>query len=212
MGARVNKSRRQGRVAGFPRLLGERLCLDFTNTVERRLSNTPQDFLATPKDLPRWAVHASAVDQPAADRLLTRMSADHAAADAALRQALALREHTYAMLHAVATHQPAERTLATLSADLNATLGRATLRPATRGFAWHPADTVHLVTDLVALDLHQLLTTADITRVKQCPGCADCGWLFYDTSRNATRQWCSTEGCGSRAKMRRHYQRHARPQ
>jgi len=22
-----------------------------------------------------------------------------------------------------------------------------------------------------------------------CPGADDCGWLFYDTSRNGTRRW-----------------------
>ncbi|MGH3132366.1 MAG: CGNR zinc finger domain-containing protein [Gaiellaceae bacterium] len=44
-------------------------------------------------------------------------------------------------------------------------------------------------------------------RVKECPGAGDCGWLFYDTSRNGTRRWCSMEGCGSRVKMRRQYAR-----
>ena len=43
--------------------------------------------------------------------------------------------------------------------------------------------------------------------VKECPGAGDCGWLFYDTSRNGARRWCSMEGCGSGVKMRRHYAR-----
>jgi predicted RNA-binding Zn ribbon-like protein len=50
-----------------------------------------------------------------------------------------------------------------------------------------------------------LLVEGDLARVKACPGPAnDCGWLFYDTSKNASRRWCSMEGCGSVAKMR-HY-------
>lgn len=42
-------------------------------------------------------------------------------------------------------------------------------------------------------------------RLRACP---DCGWVFYDSSRNARRTWCSmtaaegTRGCGSIAKTR----------
>ena len=49
-----------------------------------------------------------------------------------------------------------------------------------------------------------------LDRVKICPA-DDCRWAFYDTSRNRSRQWCSMEGCGNRAKARAHRQRHAQP-
>ncbi|WP_051223223.1 CGNR zinc finger domain-containing protein [Conexibacter woesei] len=39
------------------------------------------------------------------------------------------------------------------------------------------------------------------SRVKACPG-PHCGWLFYDASRNRSRQWCSMEICGNRVKGR----------
>jgi predicted RNA-binding Zn ribbon-like protein len=39
------------------------------------------------------------------------------------------------------------------------------------------------------------------SRMKACPG-PHCGWLFYDGSRNRSRQWCSMEICGNRAKGR----------
>jgi hypothetical protein len=45
-----------------------------------------------------------------------------------------------------------------------------------------------------------------IDRVKICPA-DDCRWAFYDTSRNRSRQWCSMEVCGNRAKARAHRQR-----
>jgi len=47
-----------------------------------------------------------------------------------------------------------------------------------------------------------------IDRVKICPA-DDCRWAFYDTSRNHSRQWCSMEACGNRAKARAHRQRNA---
>ena len=47
-----------------------------------------------------------------------------------------------------------------------------------------------------------------IDRVKICPA-DDCRWAFYDTSRNRSRQWCSMEVCGNRAKARAHRARAA---
>src|SRR3954453_5127666 len=45
-----------------------------------------------------------------------------------------------------------------------------------------------------------------LDRVKICPA-DDCRWAFYDTSRNRSRQWCSMEVCGNRAKARAHRER-----
>jgi predicted RNA-binding Zn ribbon-like protein len=47
-----------------------------------------------------------------------------------------------------------------------------------------------------------------LDRVKICPA-DDCRWAFYDTSRNRSRQWCSMEVCGNRAKARAHRERSA---
>jgi predicted RNA-binding Zn ribbon-like protein len=34
--------------------------------------------------------------------------------------------------------------------------------------------------------------------------CGNCGWLFFDQTRNANKRWC-TATCSSRTKARRHY-------
>jgi predicted RNA-binding Zn ribbon-like protein len=44
-------------------------------------------------------------------------------------------------------------------------------------------------------------------RFKACPG-DDCGWAFYDYSRNQASAWCSMAVCGSRSKARAYRQRH----
>ncbi len=44
------------------------------------------------------------------------------------------------------------------------------------------------------------------SRLKICPG-HDCGWLFYDGSRNRSGRWCSMAVCGGREKARAHYRR-----
>ncbi|MEU8310727.1 CGNR zinc finger domain-containing protein [Actinomadura sp. NPDC048955] len=39
------------------------------------------------------------------------------------------------------------------------------------------------------------------SRVRRCPA-HDCAWVFWDTSKNASRRWCSMRVCGNRAKVR----------
>jgi predicted RNA-binding Zn ribbon-like protein len=43
-------------------------------------------------------------------------------------------------------------------------------------------------------------------RFKACPG-RDCGWVFYDQSRNQSARWCSMKVCGDREKSRAYYHR-----
>ena len=44
------------------------------------------------------------------------------------------------------------------------------------------------------------------TRVKACAR-DSCRWLFYDTTRNRSRTWCTNTTCGSREKAKRAYRR-----
>lgn len=47
----------------------------------------------------------------------------------------------------------------------------------------------------------------DWIRVRRCPA-ADCAWVFWDSSKNASRRWCSMRICGNRAKARAFADRH----
>lgn len=57
----------------------------------------------------------------------------------------------------------------------------------------------------LALDLLELLTSPH----RRIGVCADtrCQWAFLDTSHTQNRQWCSSEDCGNRHRVRRHQQR-----
>lgn len=46
-------------------------------------------------------------------------------------------------------------------------------------------------------------------RLKACPG-PDCGWAYYDASRNRASQWCSMAICGNRVKGAAFRARHAK--
>lgn len=60
----------------------------------------------------------------------------------------------------------------------------------------------------VALDLAALLANGGLGRVKQCQS-PTCILYFLDTSKNASRRWCSMSTCGNREKSTRHRKRQA---
>jgi predicted RNA-binding Zn ribbon-like protein len=208
----VNKrTRGQGRTGAFPRLLASRLCLDFANTIEGPISPDPEDFLHDYLELVRWSWHARAIDAAELRRLSELAEEAPERASDVFKQALRLREAIDRISRAVAAGRaPSDDDLRTAQQEYLEALGAASLaRDDHRfGWSWRGVDDLRLPLWRVAASALELLTEGDLGRVKQCPGADDCGWLFYDTSRNGTRRWCSMEGCGSRMKMRRHYAKH----
>jgi predicted RNA-binding Zn ribbon-like protein len=187
-------------------------CLLFANTVEAPISDHPLEFLGGYADLASWGWHAGLLGAAETERLRATAEGDPKGAAATFRRAMALRDAIDRLFRAVArSATPAERDLARVREEYAAAVAHARLLPDGDAFAWSWEGTPD---DLgrplwpVARSAFELLTGGDLRRVKECPGAGDCGWLFYDTSRNGARRWCSMEGCGSRVKMRRHYARH----
>lgn len=187
----------------FPRLLGGRLCLDFANTIEDPRGE-PVDFLHDYDDLVRWSRYAGALDEP-----LDLAEADPGAR-AVFRRALRLRAAIDATFRAIARgDEPAQDDLRTIQDEYLDAAGLAALAPVDGrfGWSWQGERDLRRVLWPVVASAFELLSGGDLTRVRACPGSDDCGWLFYDDSRNRTRRWCSMDGCGSRVKMRRYYAR-----
>jgi predicted RNA-binding Zn ribbon-like protein len=204
----------QGRTTEFPRLLGGVLCLHFANTIEGPRSDEPEEFLTSFDDLVRWGWHARLLERDEADTLLDSARSRPEAAREAFGRALELRGAIQRVFRAIARSEtPPERDLDHVRREYAQALGAARLAETPRGYAWswgHASRELDRPLWLVAESAARLLTEGDLGRVKECPGADDCGWLFYDASRNASRRWCSMEGCGSRVKMRRHYARRER--
>jgi predicted RNA-binding Zn ribbon-like protein len=59
---------------------------------------------------------------------------------------------------------------------------------------------------LLAHAAASFLASADPARIRQCGG-TNCILFFYDTTKSATRRWCSMAGCGNRMKAAAHYHR-----
>jgi predicted RNA-binding Zn ribbon-like protein len=213
--AGANKARRaRGRLEDLPRLLSGRLCLDFANTVEGPRSDEPEEFLTSYDDLARWSFHARLLEREETDALLAVARSRPQAAREAFVRALALRAAIQRIFRAVArSERPQGPDLDLVQREYAAALSASRLAATSRGYTWawdHTPEDLNKPLRLVAHSAARLLTEGDLGRVKECPGADDCGWLFYDGSRNGSRRWCSMEGCGSRVKMRRHYARRER--
>jgi predicted RNA-binding Zn ribbon-like protein len=192
-------------------LLGGELCLDFANTVEPRHTDNRRDYLTGYPDLVRWAEHAGALNEEEARRLLRVAEAHPLEAASTFERAVVLRETIYRVFSAVAYGEPPGASdLEALSAAHLEALAHYRIVRTAGGFAWKLAegDVLGRPVWQVSLSATTLLTGGELDRVKACPSAeSGCGWVFYDTSKNKSRRWCSMEGCGSRAKMRRMYAR-----
>jgi predicted RNA-binding Zn ribbon-like protein len=171
-------------------LAGEPFPLDLLNTVWRQGGRT-FDLLADPPGVSAWLDERDLRSPCSAEQL-----------------GPALREGREAMRQALlARGQPAAQDA------LNALLARGHLRD--RLGADGPESVVQVdderwrIAWLAAHDLIALLRHRP-ERIRRCAN-EDCVLWFLDTSRNATRRWCSMDECGNRSKVRRHRARRAKP-
>jgi predicted RNA-binding Zn ribbon-like protein len=197
-------NRLQEHAAEFPRLLGERLCLNFANSVESP-REVPQEFLTDFLALVRWGRYAGLLDD---DQVADAARAERAQPERAARlhaEALAVRASVQRVFLALAGgREVGENDLAAIQHAYLHGLQHCQLLLHDGHARWiwaggGDAGAVDYVLWRVAQSAVELLSEADLARVKTCR----CGWLFYDTSRNGSRRWCSMEGCGTQAKMQR---------
>jgi predicted RNA-binding Zn ribbon-like protein len=193
------------------RLLGERLCLNFANTVDPRQGDHPREFLTGYPDLVAWSVRVGVLDRSAARELVAAAEQAPGAAQQVYAEAVRIREALYEVFSAVAAGRSAPAAaLVTVNEAVARAFAHAAVEPDGHGYRWgwrRDPPALDRMLWPVLRSAVDLLTSDELARVKECPGLGDCGWLFLDTSKNGSRRWCSMEGCGNRAKGRRHYQR-----
>jgi predicted RNA-binding Zn ribbon-like protein len=101
---------------------------------------------------------------------------------------------------------PAESDLAAFDILFPEASGRMGIVSGESGYALacRADDPLEKIFCVVVSSTAKLLLSNQPERVKQC---MECGWLFYDSTRNLSRRWCDMRLCGNKAKARRHYQR-----
>jgi predicted RNA-binding Zn ribbon-like protein len=184
------------------------LCLDFVNT-EPVLAGARVDLLGGLGDLVRWLREAGVLSADAARLAMARWdrSGD---GRTVFREALRLRAALRAGAERLAAGKPVGRGMVE---EINRVLASrpsySRLVRAGQGYIsrLEPVSTspLHLLVP-VAESAAWLLEHGAPSLVRRCEG-ARCVLLFYDTTRNKSRRWCSMEECGSRAKAVAYYRR-----
>src|SRR6476661_905129 len=184
--------------------VGGRLCLDFINTVGSMRSDSPNNYIKSYRDLIDWGKQAGVLSKEEYAALVEKAGKDPEAAEETHRRALELRSASYAVILAAREgKQPSSKDMAVLNRELAKAYPHLVLepgedkhryrwgwtagKPALDSTLWH-----------VARSVADLLTSEDLVRTGECAD-EHCGWLFYDTTRNHSRQWCDMGDCGNRA-------------
>jgi predicted RNA-binding Zn ribbon-like protein len=196
----------QGQEHAFD-LSGGELCLDLANT----LGWDGVEHLRGYADLVAWARQEGTLSEQQAGRLLAEAWRRPAEAEAVLARARDLRAAIADVFTTVACGgRPEAAALARLNEELARDLPHARLVPSGSSYAWgweDASDALDRVLWPASRSAAELLTDAErLPTVRLC-GARDCNWLFLDTSKNRTRQWCDMRSCGNREKARRFQER-----
>jgi predicted RNA-binding Zn ribbon-like protein len=186
---------------------GGRACLDFANS----LSSSSGEHVRAYADLLAFAEQSELITRIDADWLRAAAVSEPEQAEAVLARAYRLRSAIYAIFSAIAAdHQPGERELDALNDELGLALRHACVESDSPiggyRYGWTGRELDMPLWGICRSAAETLTSPEDRLRVRECGG-EDCRWLFIDTSRNRSRQWCSMSSCGNRQKAKRHYQR-----
>ena len=186
---------------------GNRLCLDFANTVHDR-AGTARDLLCSYADLLAWGEQAHILTEAEARHLRKKAGRRKEKAASVLREAFDARETIYRLCVASATDSaPNETDLQAFNAMLGKAMAQACLQPEGDGFIWGWCNKEQALDNIlwpIVRSAADVLTSEDRENLRICAA-EDCSWLFLDTSKNHSRRWCDMKSCGNRAKVRKHY-------
>ncbi len=206
------------------KLLAGQPSLDFVNTVGgwviERGGGSKSAYtvaiircqLSNYADLLRWCRHAGLISDREAKQLSGASKRQPKAADAVHKRGIKLRESLFRLFRATLEgSRPDAAHLKFLNDELRIARSHQSLGSSGSKLEWTWDDNEALdrVIWPLALSGAELLSAGDLSRLRQCGG-EECGWMFLDTSRNRSRQWCAMNDCGNLAKVRRFRQRQAR--
>ncbi|HEX6532011.1 MAG TPA: ABATE domain-containing protein [Nitrospira sp.] len=187
--------------------VGNQAALDFVNT-DLVLDGNPTDLLPSIEALISWSIQAGLVTKEEAKQIEQARGRHDAET---LKQVKAFRTTMREMAERLAAGRPVlQATIEAVNLALRHRLGYPQVSRRRGAFERTYQTEVKNPKQLLgplAEAASDLLTACDPSLVKKCQNPA-CVLLFYDTTKNHARHWCSMSLCGNRSKVAAHYQRH----
>jgi predicted RNA-binding Zn ribbon-like protein len=186
-------------------LVGGELAWDFTNTSSARGSAAHQEHLRDFETLMQWVEHARVMAPSDCAYIRAALSGHPRRARRIFAHAIEMRELIWTIGSALAEQRPIPaKLLDLLSAAHAENLRHAAMRMRLGSYIWvfdPRRDIEAAIFGPITLSALTLLMEKDLLRTRRCAG-QECGWLFFDTTKNNRRRWCEMRVCGNRAKVR----------
>lgn len=189
---------------------GGLLCLDFINTVHSRHEESVRDYLFGIHDLIHWAKRLELIDTKTEKRLTAEAENQPKKSAKFFSEAIAFRELLYIMFWTIIAGKKIPLTeLAKYNKMLKAYFPYLQIKQSNKGFEeeWMlEEDNFKRLLAPILNSSYETLLSDKLGRIKECPS-PDCGWIFYDSTKNGKRKWCNMKTCGSKIKALEWYYR-----
>jgi len=186
------------------------LAWDFTNTSSGRGSLAKLEHLRNFDTLIQWVEHARVMPPSDCAYARAELAGHPRRSQRILERTIEMRELIWMIGTALAEQRPVSGKLLELLSAVHAENLRHAemkMRFCSYIWVWNPRrDIQAAILGPITLSALTLLMEKDLQRTKRCAG-QECGWLFYDTTKNNRRRWCEMRVCGNRAKVRAARQR-----
>jgi predicted RNA-binding Zn ribbon-like protein len=167
----------------------------FLNTHYDLASPTGGEVLSSPTALTQWL----------APRGLLAPRARLGAAD--LRRAITVREGLRAMTYANNDQPLDPRAVAAMRRAAAGAKVSIDISPDRPRFQTLPRGGLDGAFGYLLAHVAEAMIDGSWERLRACLG-RDCGWVFFDRSKNRSARWCAMSVCGNREKARVYYRRH----
>jgi predicted RNA-binding Zn ribbon-like protein len=186
-------------------LVGCELALDFVNTSSGRGSPSHQEHIRDFDTVMQWVEHARIMTPADCTFARNAIALHPKRGRAVFHQVLKIRELIWTIGTALADQRSVSEKLRTSLTAAHAEslrFAEMKMRDGAYIWAWDPRRNVQAaILGPITLSALTLLMEKELSRTKRCAG-MECGWLFFDTTKNSRRRWCEMRVCGNRAKVR----------
>ena len=174
------------------------------NTVGYISSENPTENLNSFSDLIEWSKQGKLISDDEAIVIFTKAKKNILESERVFWRVLRLRKSVYDIFRSVISGEEIfDKDLTVFNRELSLAMSKAEIFCREGELIWDwKNDGIERILFLITRVAAQLLTSSDLEKLKCCSG-ENCGWLFYDTSKNKRRQWCDMRDCGNLAKARR---------